>query len=180
MHVDLETATMSTVAVRGHSLLVVKAREKLETYFKRKVTNIDMFRYPTVHALAGFFGPNAEQTGHKPRLTMARSGASPSGEIAVMGMSIRVPGAENVARFWTNLCNGTESIRFFSDEELLEADIDEETINAANYVKAAGFLDDYDKFDAAFFGFTPKEALGMDPQHRLFLEGAWDVLENAG
>ena len=50
----------------------------------------------------------------------------------------------------------------------------------ANYVKARSVLDDVDKFDAPFFGYSPREAELMDPQHRLFLECAWQALEDAG
>ena len=48
------------------------------------------------------------------------------------------------------------------------------------YVKAAAALDDVDLFDAAFFGYSPREAELIDPQHRLFLECAWEALEHAG
>ena len=81
---------------------------------------------------------------------------------------------------WDNLKNGVESITFFSDEELLSAGIDPTVFNQPNYVKAKGALDDVAGFDAAFFGFTPKEAEITDPQQRLFLECAWAALENAG
>src|SRR5262249_3944049 len=48
------------------------------------------------------------------------------------------------------------------------------------YVRANGVLDGVDLFDAAFFGFSPREAELTDPQHRVFLECAWEALENAG
>ena len=48
------------------------------------------------------------------------------------------------------------------------------------YVKARGFLEGADMFDASFFGFTPREAEIMNPQHRVLLECAWEALENAG
>ena len=101
-------------------------------------------------------------------------------EIAVIGMACRFPGARNPVEFWSNLCNGVESISFLSDEELLSERISPELLNNPNYIKAASILDDFDKFDAAFFGYTPKEAELMDPQHRLFLECAWEALEDAG
>ncbi|WP_082065421.1 type I polyketide synthase [Aliterella atlantica] len=100
--------------------------------------------------------------------------------IAVIGMAGRFPGAKNVDRFWHNLCNGVESISFFSNDELIDAGVDPAVLENPYYVKARAVVDDIEMLDAAFFGFTPKEAAITDPQHRLFLECAWEALENAG
>lgn len=101
-------------------------------------------------------------------------------EIAVIGMSGRFPGAKNVAEFWQNLSEGRESVRFFSDSELKAEGVSQALLNDRNYVRAKAILDHIDMFDASFFGLTPREAELMDPQHRLFLECAWEALENAG
>lgn len=100
--------------------------------------------------------------------------------IAIVGMTGRFPGAKNIDEFWDNLRNGVESIGFFNDEELLDSGVEREELNKPNYVKAGATLEDIDLFDAAFFGFSPREAEMTDPQHRLFLECAWEALENAG
>ncbi|WP_337886323.1 polyketide synthase, partial [Fischerella thermalis] len=101
-------------------------------------------------------------------------------EIAIIGMVGRFPGANNVDKFWQNLRDGVESITCFTDEELVSAGIDSAVLRDPNYVKAGSVLEDIDLFDASFFGFTPREAEITDPQHRLFLESAWEALENAG
>ena len=101
------------------------------------------------------------------------------GEIAIVGMAGRFPGAGSVDEFWRNLRDGVESIRFYSDAELLAAGVDPQILHDPHYVRAGATLPDIDLFDAAFFGFTPKEAEITDPQHRLFLECAWEALENA-
>src|SRR5262245_9362906 len=101
-------------------------------------------------------------------------------EIAVIGMAGRFPGAKNIGEFWRNLRDGVESIAFFSDAELAASGIDPTELSDPNYVKAKGVLKDAELFDASFFGFTPREAELMDPQHRLFLECAWEALEHAG
>jgi len=100
--------------------------------------------------------------------------------IAVVGLAGRFPGSNNVQQFWTNLREGVESISFFSDQELKEAGVPPALITNPNYVKAKGVLAGADLFDARFFGFTPREAELTDPQQRLFLECAWEALENAG
>ncbi|MBI9090213.1 MAG: amino acid adenylation domain-containing protein [Desulfobacterium sp.] len=105
---------------------------------------------------------------------------SASDAIAVIGMSCRFPGAKNIDRFWNNLKNGVESITAFSDRELADAGVRPSDINHPDYVKAGYVLGGEDLFDASFFGFSPKEAELLDPQHRLFLESAWEALEDSG
>ena len=100
--------------------------------------------------------------------------------IAIVGLACRVPGAKNPAEFWRNLCNGVESITFFTDEELIEAGVDPAIVQHPHYVKARGILGNVDQFEAGFFGLHAREASLMDPQHRLFIECAWEALENAG
>ena len=100
--------------------------------------------------------------------------------IAIIGMAGRFPGAPNVARFWRNLKDGVESIRPFSDAELRAAGVSAEELAQSEYVKFGVVLENLDLFDAAFFGFSPREASIMDPQHRVFLECAWEALEDAG
>lgn len=111
-----------------------------------------------------------------PKLSTQYNGA----EIAIIGMAGRFPGANNIDEFWQNLKNGVESVSFFSDDELLAVGIEPALLNDPNYVKARSVLNDVELFDANFFGFNPKEAEITDPQHRLFLESAWQALENAG
>ncbi|WP_292938475.1 beta-ketoacyl synthase N-terminal-like domain-containing protein [Noviherbaspirillum sp.] len=109
-----------------------------------------------------------------------RDGEANDALIAVIGMAGRFPGAPDIATFWKNLRNGVESIRFFSDDELRESGIDPEERDAPNYVKASPMLDGATLFDAEYFGYSPKEAELMDPQHRIFLECAMTALESAG
>lgn len=101
-------------------------------------------------------------------------------DIAIVGMSGRFPGANNIEEFWQNIQNKVESISFFSNDDLADLNLDAEVLNDPNYVKAAPILPDIEHFDARFFGYSPKEAELIDPQHRLFIECAWEALENAG
>jgi acyl transferase domain-containing protein len=92
----------------------------------------------------------------------------------------RFPGAANVATYWENIREGRETIRVFTEQELLAAGERPELLRDPAYVKACGYLDDIDKFDAAFFGISPRDAAVFDPQHRLFLECASEAFEDAG
>jgi len=101
-------------------------------------------------------------------------------DIAIIGMDCRIPGAGNTKEFWNNLVNGVESITEFTKEELLESGESLKDINNPKYVPRRCIVNGIDKFDASFFGFTPREAEILDPQHRVFLETCWHTLEDGG
>ena len=101
-------------------------------------------------------------------------------EVVIVGMAGRFPGAASVDELWANLRNGVESIRPLSPDDLVAAGVDAAAAVADGYVAAGAPLDHADAFDAAFFGYSRREAELMDPQHRVFLECAWSALEDAG
>ena len=113
-------------------------------------------------------------------MTKKTSTPRPGLDVAVVGISGRFPGAENVFEFWENLKNGVDGVSFWENKELEEAGIDRELLNNPNYVKANAVLDGIEYFDASFFDYTPIEAKVLDPQIRLFHECAWEALEDAG
>lgn len=101
-------------------------------------------------------------------------------EIAIVGLAGRFPGAPDVETFWLNIRDGVESVQHYTDTELRERGVPENLLTDPNYVKAGVPFDGVDLFDAALFGYTPRDAEQLDPQHRIFLECAWEALENAG
>ena len=100
--------------------------------------------------------------------------------IAIIGMTGRFPGSNDIDQFWNNLVAGERLIQPLSDAQLRLAGVDEMLLHHPDYVKAGTTVEGVDMFDATFFGFTPREAEVMDPQHRIFLECAWEALERAG
>ncbi|HLP61050.1 MAG TPA: beta-ketoacyl synthase N-terminal-like domain-containing protein, partial [Candidatus Deferrimicrobium sp.] len=113
--------------------------------------------------------------------TIKTGAASYSGlEIAIIGMACRFPGAQNIAEFWKNLQNGKETITFFTEDELLKEGVNPQLLADKNYVKAAAKIDNIEYFDAAFFGYPPKEAEILNPQIRVFHECVYEALEDAG
>ncbi|WP_329139989.1 phosphopantetheine-binding protein [Streptomyces sp. NBC_01476] len=100
--------------------------------------------------------------------------------VAVVGMAVRLPGADTPEAFWRNLRDGVESITTFTDEELTAAGLPDAALNDPTRVRTRPVIDAPELFDAAFFGYSPGEAAVTDPQHRLFLECAWEALESAG
>jgi acyl transferase domain-containing protein len=95
--------------------------------------------------------------------------------VAVIGMAGRFPKARNLNEFWQNLESGVECISFFEGDEAVDVGA-----NHSHHVGAGGVLEDLDRFDAQFFGFSARDAEGTDPQQRVFLECAWEGLEDAG
>ncbi len=103
-----------------------------------------------------------------------------SGSVAVIGLAGRFPESESIEQFWRLLQSGEHGLRRFSDAELDELGIPAETYQSDNFVRAGSRFPYADCFDAAFFGFTPREASIIDPQCRVFLETCYEALENAG
>ena len=111
---------------------------------------------------------------------MNKASAINDSGIAIIGMSCRFPMANDIETFWRNLQHGVECISFFDRQELISSGLDPDLIGNPNYVKANSILSDIELFDASFFDLSAREAEIMDPQHRLFLEHAWEAMETAG
>ncbi|WP_444547642.1 amino acid adenylation domain-containing protein [Sorangium atrum] len=177
----------------GHSLLLVQVRAAIQARLGRDVPIVELFQHPTIRSLAAHLGaapPAAEadegeapapptQPSSRPGPAPARRRA-PENAVAIVGMAGRYPRARDIDALWFNLRNGVEGIRFFTPEELEASGVDLDLIRAPNLVPACGVLDDAMCFDARFFGYSPNEATLMDPQHRIFLECAWEAMERAG
>lgn len=168
----------------GDSISLVQALERLNEILDVSLTLVDLFKYPSIEALVQQLSgeDNSESPSEK---GVARAHARSqqqhrSQDIAVIGMSCRFPGADDLDTFWKNLSEGIESITFFDDKELKASGFDSSVYASDDYVKASPLLNDAKGFDAEFFGYTARDAELMDPQHRLFLECAWEAFEVAG
>ncbi len=180
------------------SILVLTFTQQLERDFG-PLSKTLLFEYQTLDALAGYFA--AHHAGHLRILLGVPSLPGPGAatqsipatvpalhrpvaedEIAITGLFGRFPKAESPAEFWRNLVAGRDCITEVPAErwdyrQYLEA---KPCQSGKTYNKWGGFLDDVDKFDAAFFKIPPREAEMIDPQERLFLENVWRTLEDAG
>ena len=172
--------------IGGTSLLATVLLKRINATFGRTLPIATVFEHSTIRSQATFLRGEVDVPAHSDSSTdldLRQAGpdknACSSNAIAIIGMTGRFPGAESVEAFWQNLKDGVESITFFDRSELepseqIIADQNE------NYVAARPLLKNPDMFDADFFGVYPKEAAQMDPQHRILLECAWEVLERAG
>jgi acyl transferase domain-containing protein len=99
--------------------------------------------------------------------------------IAIVGMGARFPGARNVHAYWDNLINARETVATLDEATLRQNEIDYDALkDDPDYVPRAGILDDVEQWDNGFFRCNARQAALMDPQHRLWLECAWDALED--
>jgi len=135
----------------------------------------DVYDRPTIAGIASVLDGQAAA---KPRRDARRRDPDGAGGIAIVGMATRTAGAADVEGFWRNLLEGREGIRRFSPQEL-DPSIPASVRERPNFVAARGALEDADKFDAAFFGISAREATVLDPQQRLMLELSWSALEHA-
>jgi amino acid adenylation domain-containing protein len=167
----------------GTSLSLIRLQGRLREALGVEVPAADLFRYPTVAALAERWGGDrprqASAAAMEPGRPAPSEGAG-SRAVAVIGMAGRFPGAGSVEELWSRLMDGLEGIRPLTGDELTAEGVGPELRADPAFVAVRGVLDGYDLFDAAFFGISPREAELIDPQHRLALETAWAALEAAG
>ncbi|MEM9598619.1 MAG: amino acid adenylation domain-containing protein, partial [Acidobacteriota bacterium] len=161
----------------GHSLLLPRVLTRLRERYP-SVTLVDLFRYPTVRRLADFLrGGDAEPSAEEPR---DRTRSAGNGAIAIVAMAGRFQGASDPEAFWRQVEEGNECLLTLDDAEILAAGEEPSLLEHPDYVRVGSRLDGVEDFDPDFFGMSTGEASLTDPQHRLFLECAWEALERAG
>jgi 3-oxoacyl-(acyl-carrier-protein) synthase/acyl carrier protein len=155
------------------SLQAVRLAAELEEWLGRKLPPTLVYDYPTIVALAGFLSGEspdlALMTGGRPSQTVGRE------PIAIVGIGCRFPGASGPSAFWELLRDEVEAIAEVPDSRWTEDDL-----RGLDFPRRSGFVRDIGLFDAAFFNITRREAMFLDPQHRMLLECAWEALEDAG
>ncbi|MCA9529981.1 MAG: amino acid adenylation domain-containing protein [Myxococcales bacterium] len=171
----------------GTSVLAVSAIAALERTHGVEVPVVQLFAEPTVRGLCRWIEARdgAAASGGAAAAERAHASSGPSatdhaGEpVAIIGMAVRVSGAEDLDTFWQHLLDGVESIDRFDDDDL-DPSVSEADRRDPGYVRARGVVPGGDTFDAAFFGVGKREAEITDPQQRALLELAWHALEDAG
>jgi amino acid adenylation domain-containing protein len=165
----------------GDSLMLLAVHARLRDRFAIDIPVVDMFRNPTVAALAATLAQRlvpGQVSGATARPVASPSAKSP--DIAIVGLAGVFPGAIDVASFWSNLRQGVESIAILDNETLRRSGVENDLLANPRYVRRVPLLPEWKAFDAAFFGLAPLEAAILDPQHRMLLQVAWHALEHAG
>lgn len=161
----------------GTSMLGLKYIKQLNQSTSAEFSIVDLFSHPTLKEWEKFVG--RKYAASSTVKDAQRKEKSQGSDIAIVGMAVHVPGANNLPDFWRNIIEGRESISRFSAAELA-LELPSQLTNSPSYVPCRGVLEDYDAFDEKFFAMSPNEAKVTDPQHRLFLQSAWHALEDAG
>ncbi|MBN4053246.1 KR domain-containing protein, partial [bacterium AH-315-L15] len=117
--------------------------------------------------------------------TVMTPGSGAPEPIAIIGLSGRYPQAKTLDEYWENLKEGKDCITEipkdrWSLEGFYHPDPQEAVAQGKSYSKWGGFLEGFADFDPLFFSISPREAINMDPQERLFMESCWEVFEDAG
>lgn len=165
------------------SVGAIKVIEKLSKELKVQLYPTIIFEYQTPEALARFIEESYFKEDKINKLeNMKEKEDEKIEDIAIIGMSLRIPGADTLEKYWDILENGKITIdeipkeRWSVQEEYSQ---DKNYLNTS-YSKYGGFIDKAYDFDPVFFGISPKEAEAMDPQQRVFLEVAFEALQQAG
>ena len=181
--------------IGGHSLKAATLIGMLTAKFGLNLSVVDLYSCPTVQSLADLLREKLGTKGTKRLSTRSISahhnvhedhGTSTTPQVrqrvdvAVIGMAGKFPGANDVNEFWNNLTNGVDSLRTFTDEELIRCGVSTEIRDHPNFVQKGQVIDRPDQFDAYFWGIGKEEAKMMDPQQRLFLQTCWHAMEDAG
>ncbi len=111
-----------------------------------------------------------------------RDGRRIAAPVAIVGAACRFPGANNLDEFWDLIRSGRDATGEIPPTRWdVEKYFDPTGTEPGKMsIRHGGFVDDVDRFDAAFFGITPREAARMDPQQRLLLETVYHAIEHAG
>lgn len=161
--------------VGGDSLLLLQVRSQLEKHFDIKIPVVELFRHVTISDLASYVEKETLCNKIIEKKTSNSRGISRdthiNSDIAIVGMSCRFSGAKNKEEYFKNIIQGKETLTRFKDDKRKKD---------KNYVPVCGKIESYDSFDYKFFNMTKTEAEIIDPQQRIFLECAWEALEDAG
>lgn len=163
----------------GTSLLAMRFLEICRRERGLHLRVAEFFDAPTVENIARIADQRLRPA-EAPVVTAKTQSATADDRIAIVGLAGRFAGAPDVSSFWDMILAGRSGRVEVTRADLEAAGEDPALLEDPDYVAAAYPLDEADSFDAAFFGFTPREAELMDPQQRILLEAAWTALEDAG
>lgn len=160
------------------SLIITEMNQALEKEFNIRKKTL-LFEVKTMREFAESVQNEMKARDENP-VSNANGNMAVSSDIAIVGLSGKYPGADDLNEFWDILRDGKDCVKEIPAKRWDYKKYYDEDMEGKSYSKWGGFLDDIACFDPAFFHIAPKEAELMDPQERLFLEIAWNAFEDAG
>ncbi|MDD4111512.1 MAG: SDR family NAD(P)-dependent oxidoreductase [Herbinix sp.] len=160
------------------SILINQIFARIDKIYPKKLSIAKIFAHPTVAKLAEFLTEDEKIDSDYKNINSVESD-----DIAIIGISGKFPGADNVEEFWSNLRMGYDYFMNFSETRIddVQAYLTKERISAdKTHFQQGAYFSEIDKFDYKYFKISPKEASLMDPNQRLFLETAYSAIEDAG
>ncbi|MBE6051588.1 MAG: aminotransferase class III-fold pyridoxal phosphate-dependent enzyme [Clostridium sp.] len=175
--VDKVSEEDSLFEIGVNSLILSQIKEKINILYPVNIDVTDFFTYPTIVKLANYIKGGKIDTVQEEKSDMKEE------PMAIVGMACKLPMSNNLEEYWNNIVNKIDCVRDFPQDR--KKDIDEylscKGVNIENLkYEQGGYLDEIDKFDNKFFKVIPKEAIAMSPSQRMFLETAWEAMEDAG
>ena len=169
------------------SILLTQVYEKLDEVFPNKLTAAKLFALPSIRRLSYYLSELKERTdgGENVSDSIIKEdiGSYRNDDIAIIGIAVKMPMAEDINRFWDNVRNGVDCISKFpaTRKKDIEPYANNIGINNTEISCVDGaYLENIDEFDYIFFNISPREASLMDPNQRVFLQTAWQAIEDAG
>lgn len=159
------------------SILLTKFVNLLNEKLDLSLKISDIFSQPNIISLSKYIDT-------KKTISMVNiSNNNQTSDIAIIGISAKLPCSNNIFEFWENLTKNKDCKDMLSKERKYECEkylkyID--GLNENDFFSEGGYIDDYNCFDYKFFNITPKEAELMDPHQRIILEESWKALIDAG
>jgi polyketide synthase PksJ len=166
----------------GNSIKIIKLSQQISKAFEQQISIPLLFEYATIRDFASFLGKTDETIAEEAveEDIEAQEETVANEQIAIIGISGQFSGSDDYRQYWKKLSGGEEMLKTFTDEELLSGGMDRSDLDAPDFVRTSGVINNKEFFDHGFFEFTAGEAALMDPQIRLFYQHCWSALEDAG
>jgi 3-oxoacyl-(acyl-carrier-protein) synthase/acyl carrier protein len=169
------------------SLMAVELRNQLQKSLNCSVPTTLAFEYPNIISLTDYIYSKVLGWQLQEKEAQSRIEAleyTTTEPIAVVGMACRFPGGANSPeKLWQLLSDGVDAITEIPPQRWnVDKYYDSNPESPGKMsTRLGGFLqEDIAQFDPLFFGISEREAITIDPQHRLLLEVSWEALENTG
>lgn len=178
--VDVNTsfASLGVSSIQG-----IQLAERLGRFLGRRVETTDLYNYSTVNELVNHLtAETAESKAEEPDASANDSGAAAGDEpVAVIGISCRFPGADDLSAFEKLISKAEDGITEVPEDRWNWSEYYDPAGGPGKMVtKWGGFISNHDKFDPQFFEISPREAVLMDPQQRILLEETYKLFESSG